>query len=99
MLKQWLTLFAALSLTGAFAMVDVNQATEAELDGIKGVGPATSRLIVDERKKSEFRNWADLIGRVKGMGQKSAARLSGQGMTVNGVAYEAGKPDANAVPK
>ena len=94
MLKRLLAFFTALSLTTAFAAVDVNQASEAELDGLKGIGPATSRLILAERNKSEFKNWADFIGRIKGMGEKSAAKFSAQGMTVGGAAYEPDMVDA-----
>ena len=99
MLKQLLAFFAALFLTATFAAVDVNQASEAELDGLKGVGPATSRLIVAERNKSEFKNWADFIGRIKGMGDKSAVRLSAQGMTVGGAAYGTDMVDAKPSKK
>ena len=93
MRKQLLAFFAAMSLSTAFAAVDINQASEAELDGVKGVGPATSRQIVAERKKSEFKSWADFIGRIKGMGEKSAERFSAQGMTVGGAAYKADMAD------
>ncbi|NDP63424.1 helix-hairpin-helix domain-containing protein [Polaromonas sp.] len=99
MLKQLLAFFTALSFSTAFAAVDVNQASEAELDGIKGVGPATSRLIVAERKKSEFKSWADFIGRIKGLGDKSAAKLSTQGLTVGGAAYGADMVDAKPIQK
>lgn len=99
MLKRSLAFFAALSFTAVFAAVDVNKASEAELDSIKGVGPATSRLIVVERSKSSFKNWTDFIGRVKGLGDKSAARFSAQGMTVDGAAYEAGMAGAKAAKK
>ena len=99
MLKQLLAFFAALSFTAAFAAVDVNQASEAELDGVKGIGPATSQLIVAERKKSEFKNWVDFIGRIKGLGDKSAARFSAQGMTVSGAAYEADIADTKPAKK
>ena len=99
MVKQSFAFFAALSVAAAFAAVDVNQASEAELDGIKGLGPATSRLIVAERNQSRFRNRADFIGRVKGLGDKSAARFSAQGMTVNGEAYEAARVDAKITKK
>ena len=91
MFKKLLTvLFAlvtALSLSTAFAAVDANKATEAELDSVKGIGPVTSRLIMAERKKGEFKNWADFIGRVKGLGEKSAAKFSAEGLTVSGAAY------------
>jgi competence protein ComEA len=99
MLKRSLAFFVALSFAVAFAAVDVNKASEAELDGIKGIGPATSRLIVAERNKSEFKNWTDFIGRIKGLGDKSAARFSAQGMTVDGAAYEAGRVDAKIITK
>lgn len=87
MFKKLLAFFAAMSLFAAFAAVDVNKASEAELDGIKGVGPVTTRLIVAERKKSEFKSWEDFIARVKGMGAKSAAKFSAEGLTVGGASY------------
>lgn len=59
MFKKLLAFFAAMSLVAAFAAVDVNKATEAELDGIKGIGPVTTKLIISERKKGEFKNWDD----------------------------------------
>lgn len=100
MFKKLLAFFAAISLTAAFAAVDVNKASEAELDGIKGVGPATSRLIVAERKKSEFKNWGDFISRVKGLGEKNAAKFSAEGMTVSGTPYQAApKADAKTAKK
>jgi competence protein ComEA len=98
MFKKLLSFFAAISLTAAFAAVDINKASEAELDSIKGVGPATSALIVAERKKSEFKNWEDFIARIKGVGEKSAAKFSAEGMTVGGAPYRAtAKTDAKAV--
>ena len=88
MIKKTLAFFAAMSLVMAFAAgVDVNQASEADLDGIKGLGPATTRLILAERQKAEFKSWADLISRVKGLGENSAAKLSEAGLSVNGVSY------------
>ena len=100
MFKKLLMFFAAMSLTAAFAAVDVNKASEAELDGIKGVGPATSQLIVAERKKSEFKSWDDFIARVKGVGAKSAAKFSAEGMTVGGAPYQiAAKSDAKTAKK
>lgn len=88
MFKKFLAFFAAMFLVAAFAAVDVNKATEAELDGIKGIGPVTSKLIMSERKKAEFKNWDDFVARVKGVGDKSAAKFSAQGLTVSGAKYE-----------
>lgn len=109
MYKKLIAFFAAMSFAAAFAAVDVNKATEAELDGVKGIGPATSKLIVAERQKSPFKNWADLMARVKGVGEKSAAKFSAEGLTVSGTAYsgvatgsdaaKAAKPTASAAKK
>lgn len=97
MFKKLLAFFAAMTVFAAFAAVDVNKATEAELDAVKGIGPVTTKLIVSERKKGEFKNWEDFIGRVKGVGDKSAAKFSAQGLTVSGAAYTgAGAADAKA---
>lgn len=91
MIKKWLTVvlavLAAFSFSAAFAAVDANKATQAELDSVKGIGPVTSRLIMAERKKGEFKNWEDFIARVKGLGDRSAAKFSAEGLTVSGAAY------------
>jgi competence protein ComEA len=87
MLKKLLLAVAVLIATMgfAFAQVDVNKADQAALDSVKGIGPKTSKTIVDERKKGgDFKDWADFEKRVKGVGEKSAAKLSDAGLTVNG---------------
>jgi competence protein ComEA len=78
---------ALLIASTALAAVDVNRADQATLESVKGVGTALSASILDERAKAPFRNWADLLARVKGMGHASAARLSAAGLTVNGEVY------------
>lgn len=90
MIKQLLLSFAALaaSTSFAFAQVDVNKADAAALDGVKGVGPSMSKAILDERGKGEFKDWADLQKRVKGLGDKKAAKLSEAGLQVNGKTKE-----------
>jgi competence protein ComEA len=94
MFKKFLAVLAFLMSTAmAMAAVDVNKATEAELDSVKGIGPTTSKLIVTERKKGEFKNWDDFVTRVKGVGEKRATHLSEAGLTVGGQAY---KPAATA---
>ena len=87
MFKKFLAFLATMSLITAFAAVDVNKATDAELDGVKGIGPVTTQLIVTERKKGDFKSWQDFIGRVKGIGDRSASKLSANGLTVGGAAY------------
>ena len=81
LLLGWATLVSA--------AVDVNKASQAELESIKGIGPAMSGRILDERKKSTFKDWDDLLLRVKGMGPGNARKMSEVGLTVNGGAFPA----------
>ena len=67
--------------------LDINTATEADLDGLKGIGPAMSGAMLTERQKQPFKDWADLRRRVKGLGEKKATQLSAEGLTVNGQSY------------
>lgn len=103
MFKKILAILAFLmSAAVAMAAVDVNKASEAELDSVKGIGPGTSKLIVTERKKGEFKDWNDFITRVKGVGEKRATHLSDAGLTVGGKAYthtSTAKTDAKADTK
>lgn len=94
MLKKLFALMLMLYAAACFAAVDVNKANAAELDSVKGIGPSISTRILDERKKGEFKNWDDLISRVKGMGEKSAAKFSTAGLTVGGAAYKGAEPAA-----
>jgi competence protein ComEA len=87
MFKKILAFVAAMYMAVSFAAVDVNKATAADLDGIKGIGPATSKQILAERKKAEFKNWEDFMARVKGVKEKRAAEFSAAGLTVGGAAY------------
>ena len=87
MLKKILLAFAMFYGAMAFAAVDVNKATAAQLDGVKGIGPALSGKILDERKKGEFKSWDDFISRVSGIGEGNASKLSGAGLTVGTAKY------------
>jgi competence protein ComEA len=73
---------ALLCSAAAYAGVDVNTATEAELDGVKGIGPPTTALILAERALGPFKSWQDLMTRVKGIKPARASRLSTNGLTV-----------------
>ena len=88
MFKKLLAFFAAMYMAVSFAAVDVNKASAAELDGIKGIGPAISGKIVDERKKGNFKDWNDFIERVKGVGEGNAAKFSAEGLTVGGAGFK-----------
>lgn len=102
MLKKALAIVTLLYAAMALAAVDVNTATVAELDSVKGIGPGISGKMVDERKKGDFKDWSDFIHRVKGMGDRNAAKLSAEGLTVNGVGFKGAAPaakEAASAPK
>lgn len=84
MLKTLLAISALLCAGAACAAVEVNKANAAELDSIKGIGPSTSTRILQARKTGVFKDWQDLLRRVRGL---NAARLSQEGLTVNGEPY------------
>ena len=88
MIKKLLTTLLAL-LAGAVvaASVDINRATQAELEAVKGIGTGLSAKILDERKKGEFKDWNDLMARVRGVREANAARFSAAGLTVNGRSF------------
>lgn len=80
----------------AFAAVDINSADEKGLDGIKGVGPAKAKLIVDERKKNgPYKSLDDVAARVKGIGEKTVAGWKKDGsVTIRGGSSAPAKAEA-----
>ena len=94
MIKRFLALLVVLLAWSFSAMAaDANSASQADLDAVKGIGPAISSRIVAERAKGPFKDWNDLVTRVNGIGTTNAAKLSTAGLTVNGTTY-AGAPAA-----
>ena len=84
MFRKMLAAAAVLAAFGpAFAAVDVNTANEEALRGIKGIGAARARAILDERTAhGPFADSADLGKRVKGMGGHTVERLQTEGLSV-----------------
>ncbi len=88
-------ILAAFALN-AHAAVDANQASQADLETVKGIGPGLSGKIVEARKAGEFKSWSDLVERIGGVGPGNAARLSQAGLTVAGAAYDPGRDGGHA---
>lgn len=82
-----LLLMAVCSIHAVFAF-DINQASEAELDSLKGMGPTLSAKVLKARAQAPFQTWQDLMQRVSGMGTVKAKQFSEQGLTVQGQAWE-----------
>ena len=96
LIKKTLALLLSLASAVAMAAVDVNTASEADLDSVKGIGPGTSGKMLEQRKAGKFKDWPDLIARVPGIGDKRAAKLSAEGLTVNGAKYQPAAAEAPA---
>lgn len=86
--------FAAASSWGLAA--DANQASAAELQAIKGIGPAMAGRIVQARETAPFQDWEDLIDRVRGIAPLLAARFSEEGLRVNQQAFPASSAEPAA---
>lgn len=93
------SVIAAFAIAAAHAAVDVNKASQAELETVKGIGPALSTKILDARQAGAFKDWADLVGRVGGIGPGNAAKFSQAGLTVNDTAYRGAADAAPAAEK
>jgi competence protein ComEA len=104
MFKKFLVRFCAISALvavfgQAFAAVDVNTANEDALRGIKGIGPAKAKAILDERAShGPFKDAADLSKRVKGLGGHTVEKLQGEGLAVGPAKADAARAQAKAAP-
>ena len=97
MFRQLITALLAALAFNAFAAVEANQASRAELETIKGIGPGLSGKIVEARKAGAFKDWSDLVERVGGIGAGNANKLSQGGLTVSASVYGgAAAPAKNA---
>ena len=94
MKKLFLIIVTLFGLAGAaFAAVNINTATQAELESLQGIGPAKAKAIVDHRKKNGPFKSADDLQNVNGIGPATMKRLR-KDLTVGTVS--AVKKDAKA---
>ena len=68
---------------GAYAAVNINSATQAELETLQGIGPAKAKAIVDHRKKNGPFKSANDLEKVNGIGPGIMKRLR-KDITVGG---------------
>lgn len=79
---------------GFVAAVDLNTATAEQLQQIKGIGPRTAQLILEERQRGgDFDSLQNLADRVKGIGPKKIGTMEQSGLT----AGASKKPAASSV--
>ena len=104
MFKTFLAKFCAVAafvavFSHAFAAVDVNTANEDALRGIKGIGPAKAKAILDERSAhGPFKDASDLSKRVKGLGGHTVEKLQGEGLAIGPAKTDAASAQTKAAP-
>jgi competence protein ComEA len=68
--------------------VEANSANRAQLEQLRHVGPPLADAILVARDRGgAFKDWTDLMVRVRGIREARAAKLSEAGLTVGGAAY------------
>ena len=88
MIRHLIATLIAVFALNAFAAIDANQASRADLETVKGIGPGLSARIIEARKAGAFKGWGDFVERVSGIGTGNATRLSQAGLTVAGTPYD-----------
>lgn len=74
------------------APLEVNNATQAQLESLPGIGPQLAERLLQARAKAPLKDWDDLRRRVRGMGPATARKLSDQGLRVEGRALDEARP-------
>lgn len=75
----------------AWAAVDINNASQAELETISGVGPKKAQAIIEYRKKNGPFKSADDLDKVPGFGKKTVDALKKEITVGNPKAAGSGK--------
>jgi len=103
MLKKLLVVaFACFAFCGTvLAAVDLNTASQQELESVKGIGPAKAKAILDYRTKNGPFKAVDDLAKVPGFGAKSVSNMKAElavGAAKPAAAPAAAKPAAPAAP-
>ena len=78
MKKLLAALFVALAASAAYARVDINSATTAELEALKDIGPVKAKAIVEYRKKHGAFTSVDELAKVPGIGTQTLQKVKGE---------------------
>jgi len=70
-----LLLMASFIAGTAFAAVNINTATQSELEAVKGLGPSKAKAIMEYREKQGGFRSVDELDNVKGFGKASINKL------------------------
>ena len=77
------SVLVAVSGLATASPINVNTATQSELESIKGIGPSKAKTIIAERLDGgHFQDANDLQKRVRGIGMKSVEKMVDNGLTI-----------------
>ncbi|MFO8032878.1 MAG: ComEA family DNA-binding protein [Desulfohalobiaceae bacterium] len=76
-LALWLCCFGGMVQAGSHELININTASEQELQELKGVGEAISERIVEYREEQEFEAKEDIM-EVKGIGSSTFEDIKDQ---------------------
>ena len=77
------SVLVAVSCLAAASPINVNTATQSELESIKGIGPSKAKTIIAERLDGgHCQDANDLQKRVRGIGMKSVEKMVDNGLTI-----------------
>ncbi len=76
-MKIWLggLLMGLMFSASVLAAVDLNTATQSELESVKGIGPAKAKSIIDHRQKNGPFKTVEGLAEVKGFGKASVEKV------------------------
>jgi competence protein ComEA len=83
---------AAFSFSQAWAAIDINTATAAQLETVSGIGPKKAEAIVEYRKKNGPFKSVDDLDKVKGLGKASIDKMRSE-LTVGKTKKSATAPE------
>ena len=78
MVKVLLMVVAGLMVLPAFAALNINTATQSELEAVKGLGPTKAQSIIAYRDANGNFKSVDDLDKVKGFGKASIEKLKGE---------------------
>ncbi len=92
-MKRFIALLVAglASIQFAYATVNLNTASQAELETVKGIGPAKAKAIVEHRNKNGPFKSVDDLKEIKGFGDKMLSKMRPE-LTVAGGGEKSAAP-------
>ena len=78
-----------LGMGTAWSAVNINTATQSELESVKGLGPAKAKAIISYREKNGQFKSVDELDKVKGFGKPTIEKLKSE-LTVDSAQQASG---------